>query len=90
MSLVKLQLVEGELARAESAESKMETYEMLLMECQDTLQITKDEMSTEMVRGEREMGMSQMKQGGHLAFYVVQLYIIMRWPQSFSVGISPS
>ena len=49
VSLVKLQLVEGELGRAEGAEAKMEVYETLLMECQDTMQVVRDELATETV-----------------------------------------
>ena len=49
VSLVRLQQVEGEVGRVERAESKMEEYERLLMECQDALQITKEELNLEMV-----------------------------------------
>ena len=49
MSLVKLQLVEGELGRAEGAEGKVNVYEKLLMECQDAMQAVRDEISSEKV-----------------------------------------
>lgn len=52
VSLVKLQLVEGELNRTAEAEKKTEVYETLLMECQDTMQIAREEISTETVRDE--------------------------------------
>ena len=56
VSLVKLQQVEGELGRGGGEgggggeEGRMEVYERLLMECQDTMQIVRDEISAEMVR----------------------------------------
>lgn len=50
VSLVKLQLVEGELGREGEAGKKMEVYETVLMECQDAMQTVKDEISTETVR----------------------------------------
>lgn len=50
VSLVKLQLVEGELGRTEEEEKKMEVYETLLMECQDAMQIVKEEIVAEVVR----------------------------------------
>ena len=49
VSLVKLQLVEGELGREAEAEKKMEVYETLLMECQDTMQLAREELATETV-----------------------------------------
>lgn len=49
VSLVKLQLVEGELARTGEAEKKMEVYETLLMECQDAMQTVRDEITMETV-----------------------------------------
>ena len=49
VSLVKLQLVEGELAMAGEADKKMEVYETLLMECQDAMQTVRDEIAMETV-----------------------------------------
>ena len=49
LSLVKLQLVEGELARIREDSDMMEAYEGLLMEVQDALQLVQQE-STELVR----------------------------------------
>ena len=49
LSLVKLQQVEGELGREEGGQKKMEVYEQLLMECQDTMQIVREEISSEPV-----------------------------------------
>ncbi len=46
VSLVRLQQVEGELV---SGGDKMEVYERLLMECQDALQVTREELSSEQV-----------------------------------------
>ena len=50
VSLVKLQLVEGELGREAEPEKNMEVYETLLMECQDTMQLAREELTTETVR----------------------------------------
>lgn len=50
VSLVKLQLVEGELGREGEAEKKMEVYETLLMECQDTMQLAREELTAETVK----------------------------------------
>ncbi len=51
VSLIKLQLVEGELGRMESETDKMEAYEGLLMEVQDTVQLVQQELTnTETVR----------------------------------------
>ena len=44
--LVRLQQVEGELV---SGEEKMDVYERLVMECQDTLQVAKEELNAEQV-----------------------------------------
>ncbi len=49
VSLVKLQLVEGELGRASEPGKKMEVYETLLMECQDAVQTLRDEITAETV-----------------------------------------
>ena len=49
VSLVKLQLVEGEIGRAGEGEKKMEVYETVLMECQDAIQAVKEEISSETV-----------------------------------------
>ena len=49
VSLVKLQLVEGELGRAGEVGKKMEVYETILMECQDTMQIVREEITSETV-----------------------------------------
>ena len=46
VSLVKLQQVEGELV---GGGDMMEAYERLLAECQDALQVTKEELSSEQV-----------------------------------------
>lgn len=46
LSLVKLQLVEGELGRMQADTDKMEAYEGLLMECQDTLHVAQQELAT--------------------------------------------
>ncbi len=46
VSLVRLQQVEGELV---SEGDKLEVYERVLMECQDALQVTKEEISSEQV-----------------------------------------
>ena len=46
VSLVRLQQVEGELV---TGGDKMEVYERLLMECQDALQVTREELSSEQV-----------------------------------------
>lgn len=52
LSLVKLQQMEGELGRGEG---RMEAYEGLLMECQDAMQIVRDELNAETVGGGLEM-----------------------------------
>lgn len=49
VSLVKLQLVEGELGRSGEVDRKIEVYETLLMECQDTMQLAREEISSETV-----------------------------------------
>lgn len=49
MSLVKLQQLEGQLSKEESGEEKMEMYEKLLMECQDAMQIVRDDIAAEKV-----------------------------------------
>lgn len=61
LSLVKLQQMEGELGRGEG---RMEAYEGLLMECQDAMQIVRDELNAETV-------------GGGLEMYV-ELYLVLR------------
>ncbi len=42
-------MMEGELGRTEGAEGKMELYENLMMESQDTIQIVRDEITAEKV-----------------------------------------
>ena len=49
VSLVRVGQSDGELGRAEGAEEKMELYERLMMECQDAMQIVRDELAAEMV-----------------------------------------
>ena len=51
VGFVKLQQLEGELSKAEGSESKMEVYERLLMECQDTMQLVREELGGESVSG---------------------------------------
>ena len=46
---MKLQQLEGELSRAEGGEAKMDVYERLLMECQDAMQMVRDELGPEPV-----------------------------------------
>ena len=49
VGFVKLQQLEGELSRAEGGEAKMDVYERLLMECQDAMQMVRDELGPEPV-----------------------------------------
>ena len=52
VSLIKLQQMEGELRGKRSADEgseKMEMYEQLLMECQDAMQIVREDIATETV-----------------------------------------
>ena len=52
VGLIKLQQLEGELRgrrTAEGDEGKMEMYEQLLMECQDAMQIVREDIATETV-----------------------------------------
>ena len=52
MGLIKLQQLEGELRgrrTAEGDEGKMEMYEQLLMECQDAMQIVREDIAAETV-----------------------------------------
>ena len=58
VGFVKLQQLEGELSRAESSENKMEVYERLLMECQDAMQLVRDELGVESVS---EMGIDSCR-----------------------------
>jgi hypothetical protein len=51
VGFVKLQQLEGELSRAEVGEAKMDVYERLLMECQDAMQMVREELGPEPVRG---------------------------------------
>lgn len=51
VGFVKLQQLEGELSRVEGGENKMEVYERLLMECQDAMQLVRDELGAESVSG---------------------------------------
>ena len=50
VSLIKLQQFEGQLSRVQTSEEKMDVYEKLLMECQDAMQIVRDEIAAEKVR----------------------------------------
>ena len=49
VGFVKLQQLEGELSRAEGGDAKMDVYERLLMECQDAMQLVRDELGPEPV-----------------------------------------
>ena len=49
MGLIKLQQLEGELGRTEGSSEKMEMYEKLLMECQDAMQIVREDLAAEVV-----------------------------------------
>ena len=52
VGLIKLQQLEGELRgrrTAEGDEGKMEMYEQLLMECQDAMQIVREDIAAETV-----------------------------------------
>ena len=49
VGFIKLQQLEGEVSRVEGSEGKMEVYERLLMECQDTMQLVRDEVAAELV-----------------------------------------
>lgn len=49
VGLIKLQQLEGELARTEGTSEKMEMYEKLLMECQDAMQIVREDLAAEVV-----------------------------------------
>ncbi len=50
LCLVKVGQLESELGRVEGGEEKTKVYEQLLMECQDALQIVREEISAEEVR----------------------------------------
>ena len=47
--LVRVGQSDGELGRAERAEERMELYERLMMECQDAMQVVRDELAAETV-----------------------------------------
>lgn len=49
MGLIKLQQLEAELVRTEGSSEKMEMYEKLLMECQDAMQIVREDLTAEVV-----------------------------------------
>ena len=52
VGLIKLQQLEGELRgrrTADGDEGKMEMYEQLLMECQDAMQIVREDIAAETV-----------------------------------------
>ena len=49
VGFVKLQQLEGELSRAEGGDAKMDVYERLLMECQDAMQMVREELGPEPV-----------------------------------------
>lgn len=49
VALIKLQQLEGELGRTASSDEKMEMYERLLMECQDSMQILREDLAAETV-----------------------------------------
>lgn len=49
MGLIKLQQLEGELGRTEGSSEKMEMYEKILMECQDAMQIVREDLAAEVV-----------------------------------------
>ena len=52
VELIKLQQMEGELRGRQSAEEgteKMELYEQVLMECQDAMQIVREDIAVETV-----------------------------------------
>ena len=49
VALIKLQQLEGELGRTASSDEKMEMYERLLMECQDSMQILREDLASETV-----------------------------------------
>ena len=55
VSLIKLQQFEGQLSRVQTSEEKMDVYEKLLMECQDAMQIVRDEIAAEKVRNIRRV-----------------------------------
>ena len=51
VGLIKLQQLEGELGRTQGGGGveKMEMYEQLLMECQDAMQIVREDIAVETV-----------------------------------------
>ena len=49
LSLVKLQQMVGEVERVVDTEEKMRLYEALLMECQDGIQLVRDDLNLDMV-----------------------------------------
>ena len=49
MGLIKLQQLEGELGRTEGSSEKIEMHEQLLMECQDAMQIVREDIASEAV-----------------------------------------
>ena len=49
MGLIKLQQLEGELSMTEGSSEKIEMHEQLLMECQDAMQIVREDIATEVV-----------------------------------------
>ena len=51
VGLIKLHQLEGELGRMEGGSEKMEMYEQLLMECQDVMQIVREDLVAETVGG---------------------------------------
>ncbi|XP_064406699.1 signal recognition particle subunit SRP68-like isoform X2 [Halichondria panicea] len=67
VSLVRLQQVEGELV---SGGDKMEVYERLLMECQDALQVTREELSSEQTVAEKKRSAKSEAQRSSLRLLV--------------------
>ena len=49
VGLIKLQQLEGELSTMEGSSEKIEMHEQLLMECQDAMQIVREDIATEAV-----------------------------------------
>lgn len=50
LCLVKVGQLENELRRVEGGEAKSKVYEQLLMECQDAMQIVREDISAEEVQ----------------------------------------
>ena len=49
VALIKLQQLEGEIGRVEGSSEKMELYEQLMMDVQDSIQIVREDLASETV-----------------------------------------